>query len=246
MKKLVLLRHGESIWNKENKFTGWTDVDLSEQGIKEAIEAGKILKINNFKFDVAYTSYLKRAIKTLWLALEQMDQMWIPVYKSWRLNEKHYGFLQGKDKSETAKKYGPEKVLQWRRSYDIAPMPIPDDDKNNPIFDEHYKNVDKTELPSTESLKDTIDRITPYWENTILKQLQTSGQILITAHGNSLRGIVKILKNISNEDIIKLNLPTGIPYVFEFDDDLNLIKDYFLGDEDKIKKLMNKVANQAK
>ncbi len=246
MKKLVLLRHGESIWNKENKFTGWTDVDLSERGIEEAKKAGKVLKEQEFNFELAYTSYLKRAIKTLWIVLEEMDLMWIPVYKSWRLNEKHYGSLQGLNKAETAKKYGDEQVLKWRRSYDIPPTPLNPDDPRSPLLDPRYKKLNKSEVPLTEALKDTINRLIPYWKNEISKSLKKHNQILISAHGNSLRGIVKYLKKISDKEIVKLNLPTGIPYVFDFDDKLNLKKDYFLGDEDEIKKLMEKVANQTK
>jgi len=246
MKKLVLLRHGESVWNKENKFTGWTDVELSAKGIEEAREAGKVLKARGFAFDMAFTSYLKRAIKTLWLALEEMDQMWIPVYKSWRLNEKHYGMLQGLDKAETAEKYGDEKVLMWRRSFDIPPSEIPADDERHPKFDPRYAGLKPEEVPATESLKDTIGRLIPYWEGDIKPALQAHDQILIAAHGNSLRSIVKYLKNMSEAEIIAFNIPTGIPYVFEFDDDMNLVKDYFLGDPEEIKKLMDQVANQAK
>ena len=220
MKKIVLLRHGESAWNKENRFTGWTDVDLTEKGIAEAKKAGELLVDNDFQFDKAYTSYLKRAVKTLNVVLDRMDQDWIPIEKSWRLNEKHYGQLQGLNKAETAEKYGEEQVLVWRRSYDVAPR--------------------------TESLKDTIERIMPYWKCVIFPNLKTADELLVVAHGNSLRGIIKHLKGISDEDIVKLNLPTAVPYVFEFDDDLNLTKDYFLGDPEEIKKLMEAVANQGK
>ena len=246
MNKLVLLRHGESTWNKENRFTGWTDVDLSERGVKEAIEAGKVLKKEGFDFKIAYTSYLTRAIRTLFLTLEQMDLLWIPVYKTWRLNEKHYGVLQGLNKSEMAEKYGDQQVLQWRRSYDIPPPPMDDKDPRHPRFDHRYKDLQPKEIPATESLKETVERIVPYWKDDMVKQLRAKKEILVSAHGNSLRGIVKYLKNISNEDIVGVNLPTGIPYVFEFDDDMNLLKDYFLGDPEVIKKLMEEVANQAK
>ncbi|MDO9511270.1 MAG: 2,3-diphosphoglycerate-dependent phosphoglycerate mutase [Bacteroidales bacterium] len=246
MLRLVLLRHGESEWNKENRFTGWTDVDLSDRGRIEAVQAGKILKENGFNFKIAYTSYLKRAIKTLWMTLEEMDLMWIPEIKTWRLNEKHYGNLQGLNKSETAAKYGDEQVHIWRRSYDVAPVPLSDDDSRNPRIDPRYAALSTNDVPLTESLKDTIDRILPFWENEISKKLREVGEVLVAAHGNSLRGIVKYLKNMSEEDIIALNLPTGIPYVFEFDDDLNLQKDYFLGDEEEIKKMMAAVANQGK
>ncbi len=246
MKKLVLLRHGESVWNKENRFTGWTDVDLSERGVNEAREAGKVMKENGFFFDLAYTSYLKRAIKTLNLALEEMDQLWIPVKKSWRLNEKHYGNLQGLNKAEMASKFGDEQVLIWRRSYDVPPMPVADNDERNPRLDARYPGVDPELIPLTESLKETVEQMVHYWEGEIRESLKTNDQVLVAAHGNSLRAVIKYLKNISDQDIVTLNLPTGIPYVFEFDDQLNLQKDYFLGDEETIKKLMEEVANQGK
>ncbi|MDH6316686.1 2,3-bisphosphoglycerate-dependent phosphoglycerate mutase [Parabacteroides sp. PF5-5] len=246
MKSIVLLRHGESTWNKENRFTGWTDVDLTEKGVAEAIKAGRQLKEKGYVFDVAYTSYLKRAVKTLNNVLDQMDQDWIPVEKNWRLNEKHYGNLQGLNKSETAAKYGDEQVLIWRRSYDIAPLPLDEHDPRNPKHDIRYKQVADKDLPRTESLKDTVERILPYWKETIFPTLHKANQVLVTAHGNSLRGIIKYLKNISDEDIVHLNLPTAIPYVFEFDDNLKLQNDYFLGDPEEIKKLMEAVANQGK
>lgn len=246
MKKLVLIRHGESQWNKENRFTGWTDVPLSATGIEEASKAGQLLKENGFNFEMAYTSYLKRAIKTLWLVLEEMDLMWIPVQKSWRLNEKHYGNLQGLNKAETAAKYGDEQVHIWRRSYNIPPAPLADDDPRNPKFDQRYKELSTEELPITEALKDTVARIVPYWENEMLPSFQHKNEIIVAAHGNSLRGIVKYLKNVGDQEIIALNLPTGIPYVFEFDDNMNLIKDYFLGDPEEIRKMMEAVANQGK
>jgi len=246
MKKLVLLRHGESVWNKANRFTGWTDVELSENGVKEAREAGKMLKEKGFKFDVAYTSYLKRAIKTLWLALEEMDLMWIPVNKTWRLNEKHYGMLQGMNKTETAEKYGSEKVLLWRRSFDTPPEALAKDDERHVCHDPKYAALTEEEMPATEALKHTIDRLLPYWETSIAPMLKENDEVLIAAHGNSLRAIVKHIKNISDEDIIGLNLPTGIPYVFEFDDEMKLQKDYFIGDPEVIKALMDKVANQTK
>lgn len=244
MKRIVLLRHGESVWNKENRFTGWTDVDLTGKGVAEATRAGQLLLDNGFQFDKAYTSYLKRAVKTLNEVLDFMDQDWIPVEKSWRLNEKHYGQLQGLNKAETAIQYGDEQVLIWRRSYDIAPLPLAEDDPRNPRFQVRYREVPDAELPRTESLKDTIERIMPYWECTIFPNLNTANEILVVAHGNSLRGIIKHLKGISDEDIISLNLPTAVPYVFEFDDNLNLKEDYFLGDPDEIKKLMEAVAHQ--
>ena len=246
MNKLVLLRHGESIWNKANRFTGWTDVGLSEKGIIEAIEAGKILKEQGFKFKVAYTSYLTRAIKTLWLALEEMDMMWIPVYKSWRLNEKHYGMLQGLNKIEMAEKYGDKQVLLWRRSYDILPPPLDKNDKRSPGFDPRYEELSDAQIPLTESLKEVVERMVPYWKNEISKSLLKHKQVLVSAHGNSLRAVVKYLKNMGEEEILRFNIPTGIPYVFEFDDNLNLLKDYFLGDEEEINILMQQIANQAK
>lgn len=246
MKKLVLLRHGESIWNKENRFTGWTDVPLSEKGIEEAREAGRNLKELGFSFDVAFTSYLKRAIKTLWLVLEEMDQMWIPVYNSWRLNEKHYGMLQGLNKTETAEKYGDDQVLMWRRSFDVPPAPIPQDDTRHPKYDLRYQDLKMSEIPSTEALKDTINRLIPYWENEIKDALEENEQVLVAAHGNSLRGIVKYLKNMTEDEIIQFNIPTGIPYVFTFDEDMNLLSDEFIGDPETIRQLMEAVANQAK
>jgi 2,3-bisphosphoglycerate-dependent phosphoglycerate mutase len=246
MYKLVLIRHGESEWNRENRFTGWTDIDLSEKGVKEAIEAGKTLREAGFHFNIAYTSYLTRAIRTLWLIQEQMDLLWIPVLKTWRLNEKHYGLLQGLNKSEMAEKYGDRQVHIWRRSYDVPPPPMEDNDPRHPRFDHRYTGLEPSQIPATESLKETVERIVPYWLDHISKSLPEHKEVLVAAHGNSLRGIVKYLKNISNEDIVGLNLPTGIPYVFEFDDGMNLVKDYFLGDPEVIKKLMEEVANQAK
>ncbi len=246
MKRIVLLRHGESEWNLENRFTGWTDVDLTPKGVSEALHAGELLKEKDFHFDIAYTSFLKRAVKTLNCALDKLNQDWIPVQKSWRLNEKHYGVLQGLNKAETAQQYGEEQVMIWRRSFDVAPQPLLDDDPRNPRFDSRYKDVPDMELPRTESLKDAIHRTMPYWECMIFPNLKTADEILVVAHGNSLRGIVKHLKDISDEDIVNLNLPTGVPYVFEFDEALNLVNDYFLGNPDEVKKLMEEVANQAK
>lgn len=246
MKRIVLLRHGESTWNKENKFTGWTDVDLSEKGVEEAAKAGNLLKEKGFVFDKAYTSYLKRAIKTLNLVLDRMNLDWIPVEKCWRLNEKHYGALQGLNKSETAEKYGDEQVLIWRRSYDIPAPALSPEDPRNPRYDPRYKEVDPAMLPITESLKDTVDRILPYWKKEIFPSLKECDQILVAAHGNSLRGIIKYLKNIPDDEIVGLNLPTAVPYVFDFDDELNLIDDFFLGDPEEIKKLMEAVGGQGK
>src|SRR5690554_6414705 len=247
MKKVVLIRHGESAWNKENRFTGWTDVDLTEKGVAEAHKAGQYLKKEGFRFEKAYTSYLKRAVKTLNVVLDEMDLDWIPVEKTWRLNEKHYGMLQGLNKAETAAKYGDEQVLIWRRSYYVPPTPLEKEDPRSPFQDPHYKGVDAKDLPLTEALKDTVERILPYWNDTIVPEMKTKyNEVIVAAHGNSLRGIIKHLKNISDEDIVNLNLPTAIPYVFEFDDDMNLQKDYFLGDPEEIKKLMDAVANQGK
>lgn len=246
MKRLVLIRHGQSEWNKENRFTGWTDVPLSPLGIEEARQGGKAMKDAGFQFKAAYTSYLKRAIKTLWLALEEMDRMYIPVSNSWRLNEKHYGMLTGLNKAETAAKYGDEQVLLWRRGYNVAPPAIAEDNEFSPLREEKYKDIPVSDIPLTESLKDCIDRIMPYWESEIKPALAEKGEILVAAHGNSLRGIVKVLKGMDEQQILALNLPTGIPYVFEFDDALNLQKDYFLADEATLKQLMDDVANQGK
>lgn len=234
------------MWNRDNRFTGWTDVDLSEKGIEEAQEAGRTLKKEGFVFDVAFTSYLKRAIRTLWLVMDEMDLMWIPVYRTWRLNEKHYGMLQGMNKREMAEKYGAEQVQIWRRSYDIPAAPLPEDDPRHPRFELKYAHLDKKDIPATEALIHTVSRLKPYWEKEITEALRKNDDILVAAHGNSLRAIVKILKNISDKDIVTFNIPTGIPYVFEFDDDLNLVKDYFIGDEEEIKKLMQQVADQIK
>lgn len=246
MKRLVLLRHGQSQWNKENRFTGWVDVPLSEKGVNEAREAGRVLKEEGFKFKIAYTSYLQRAIKTLWLALEEMDMMWLEVIKDWRLNEKHYGMLQGLNKAETAEKYGADKVKLWRRSFDTPPQPVAADHESNPKFDPRYAELTAEEVPLTESLKEVIERFVPYWEAEIAPTLKEKNEVLVAAHGNSLRALVMHLKNMSREEVLGFNIPTGIPYVFEFDDNMNLQKDYFLGDPEVIKKLMEQVANQAK
>lgn len=246
MKKVVLIRHGQSAWNQENRFTGWTDVDLSPLGVQEAKEAGQLLKKEGFHFDMAYTSYLTRAIKTMNTVLEEMNQLWIPVEKTWRLNEKHYGMLQGLNKAETAQKYGEEQVKIWRRSYDVAPNPMEESDPRSPFQDPRYAGVDKKNLPLTESLKDTVNRIVPYWTETIVPSMKRCNEILIAAHGNSLRGIIKYIKGISDTDIVALNLPTAVPYLFEFDDNMKLVSDRFLGDPEKIKALMEAVANQGK
>jgi len=244
--KLVLLRHGESLWNKENKFTGWRDVDLSEKGIKEAESSGKVLNDEGFSFDVAYTSVLKRAIRTLWITLDQMDLMWIPVYRSWRLNERHYGALQGLNKSDTAAKYGDEQVLIWRRSYDTTPPELEENDERHPKNDPIYKDMDPSELPATESLKLTIERFLPYWNDTIVPTIKEGKKVIIAAHGNSLRALVKHLDNVSEEEIIKLNIPTGVPLVYELDENLNPIKHYYLGDQKAVDKAMKAVADQGK
>jgi 2,3-bisphosphoglycerate-dependent phosphoglycerate mutase len=246
MKKVVLIRHGESVWNRENRFTGWTDVDLSEKGIAEAHRAGRLLKEEGFRFEKAYTSYLKRAVKTLNVVLDEMDLDWIPVEKTWRLNEKHYGMLQGLNKAETAEKYGDEQVLIWRRSYDVPPAPLDREDERSPFRDPRYRGVDERDLPLTEALKQTVERILPYWNRVIVPAMEGLDQVIVAAHGNSLRGIIKHLKNIPDDEIVSLNLPTAVPYVFEFDGEMNLLRDYFLGDPEEIRKLMEAVANQGK
>lgn len=246
MIKLVLLRHGESIWNLENRFTGWTDVGLSERGIQEAHQAASWLKEKGFTFDIAYTSVLKRAIKTLWIVLEDMDLMWIPVYRSWRLNERHYGSLQGMNKLEMVEKFGEKQVLLWRRSYDLPPPPLDVNDPRFPGKDPRYKNLTKEELPLSECLKDTVNRFLPYWYDTIVPSLKEGKRAIIAAHGNSLRALVKYLDNISDEDIVSLNIPTGIPLVYELDENLKPIKHYYLGDEELVKKAIEGVAKQIK
>lgn len=246
MKKLVLLRHGESTWNRENRFTGWTDVDLSAKGVEEARAAGQILRQNGFVFDAAYTSLLKRAIKTLWLALEEMDLMWIPVHHSWRLNERHYGALQGLNKTEMAAKFGEKQVLLWRRSYDIQPPALDRSDRRYPGHDARYKNLGENELPLTECLKDTVERFLPYWKETIAPTVKSGTKVIISAHGNSLRALVKYLDHVSDQEIVDLNIPTGIPLVYELDDDLQPLKSYYLGDQEKIKQASQAVANQGK
>ena len=246
MKKLVLLRHGESTWNEENRFTGWTDVDLSQKGLEEAKNSGRLLRENGFVFDVAYTSVLKRAIRTLWIALDEMDQMWVPVNLSWRLNERHYGALQGLNKAETATLYGDEQVLIWRRSYDIRPPALTAEDERYPGFDPRYRNLAKQDIPLTECLQDTVTRFLPYWNETIAPVVRSGQRTIIAAHGNSLRALVKYLDNISDQDILELNIPTGIPLVYELDDDLKPIRNYYLGDQAEIEKARQAVANQGK
>ncbi len=246
MYKLVLLRHGESEWNKLNLFTGWTDVDLTEKGREEAEEAGRLLKEGGFTFDIAYTSVLKRAIRTLNIVLDVMDLMWIPDVKNWRLNERHYGALQGLNKAETAKKYGDEQVLLWRRSYDVPPPALDENDERYPGKDPRYANLKKEEIPLSESLKDTVARFVPYWENTIVPTVKSGKKVIIAAHGNSLRALVKYLDNMSEEEIVKLNIPTGVPLVYELDDELKPVKHYYLGDQEAIAKRISAVANQTK
>lgn len=246
MKTLVLLRHGESDWNRENRFTGWTDVDLSEKGRHEAAEAGQQMKKDGYVFDVAYTSVLKRAIKTLNLALEQMDLLWIPVYKTWRLNERHYGALQGLNKAETAAEHGIEQTNIWRRSYDIPPPALAVDDERHPGKDPRYAALSRAELPLTECLKDTVARFLPYWHTTIAPAVKEGQRVLVAAHGNSLRALVKYLDNISDEEIVGLNIPTGIPLVYELTDDLKPIRHFYIGDPDAIRKATEAVAGQLK
>ncbi len=236
MKKLVLLRHGESIWNKENYFTGWTDVDLSSRGFEEAKNSGRLLREGNFTFDIAYTSVLKRAIRTLWITLDEMDRMWLPVNSSWRLNERHYGALQGLNKTETAAKYGEKQILIWRRSYDMRPPALDLNDPRHPGYEPQYRDLNKQDIPLTESLEDMTTRFLPYWNNTILPMVKSGQRVIIVAHGNSLRALVKHLDNISNLDILSLNIPTGIPLVYEFENDMTPIRHYYLGDQAKIKK----------
>jgi len=246
MYKLVLLRHGESLWNKENRFTGWVDVDLSEKGILEAKEAGIVLKENNFEFDIAYTSYLKRAIRTLWIVLDELDLMYIPIRNNWRLNERHYGELQGLNKTDMAIKYGEEQVLIWRRSYSTPPPLL---DESHPLFpgnDKKYKDVPISELPKGECLKDTVTRFLPLWENEISKDILSGKKIIIAAHGNSLRALIKHLDNMSEDEILKFNVPTGIPLVYELDENLKPTSRYFMADEEKLKAAIESVANQGK
>jgi 2,3-bisphosphoglycerate-dependent phosphoglycerate mutase len=243
MAKLVLLRHGESDWNRENRFTGWTDVDLSQQGITEARAAGRLLKSEGYDFDVAYTSMLKRALRTLWIALDELDRMWLPVEKSWRLNERHYGALQGLNKAEMAAKYGEAQVLAWRRSYDTPPPALTPDDPRYEGSDRRYAGV---EVPLTESLKDTVARAVPYWQSSIAPALRAGRRVLVAAHGNSMRALVKHLDGISDEAIVKLNIPTGIPLVYELDESLKPLRHYYLGDPDEVARRTASVATQGK
>lgn len=246
MYKVVLLRHGESTWNHENRFTGWTDVDLSEKGLGEAKAAGELLRKEGYVFDVAFTSVLKRALRTCWIVLDQLDQLWIPVIKSWRLNERHYGSLQGLNKAETAAKHGDEQTKIWRRSFDTPPPPLDRNDPRHPGNDPRYGSLTEAELPATESLKETIARFIPYWTNTIAPEVKAGRRVLIAAHGNSLRALVKYLDGISDKDIIELNIPTGIPLVYELDEQLTPIRSYYLGDPEAAKRAAEAVASQTK
>jgi 2,3-bisphosphoglycerate-dependent phosphoglycerate mutase len=246
MHKIVLLRHGESTWNQENRFTGWTDVDLTEKGRAEAVAAGQLLKKEGFRFDIAFTSVLKRANKTLNVVLEELDQLWIPVEHSWRLNERHYGALQGLNKAETAAKYGDDQVKVWRRAYDTPPPPLPEGDPRIDADDPRYAEMAPGEFPRTECLKDTVARFVPYWLQTIAPTVKSGKRVIIAAHGNSLRALIKYLDNVSDADIVELNIPTAQPLVYELDADLKPIKHYYLGDAEAIKKAMEAVANQGK
>jgi len=246
MTRLVLLRHGESVWNKENRFTGWTDVDLSEKGRIEAKSAGQKLKAEGYVFDVAFTSVLKRAVRTLWIALDEMDLMWITVHNSWRLNERHYGGLQGLNKSETAEKFGEEQVHIWRRSYDVPPPPLEPDDPRHPSHDPRYRDLSAKELPLTECLKDTVARAVPYWRDVIAPVLKTGKKVIIAAHGNSIRALVKMLDGISDADIASLDIPTGIPLIYELDDALKPIRHSYLADQAELDKAVASVKSQGK
>ncbi|MDP8262519.1 MAG: 2,3-diphosphoglycerate-dependent phosphoglycerate mutase [Candidatus Ancaeobacter aquaticus] len=246
MYTLVLLRHGESQWNKENRFTGWTDVDLSDKGVAEARSAGRILKEKGFTFDVAYTSVLKRAVRTLDIVLDEMDLMWVPVYKAWRLNERHYGALQGLNKAETAKKFGEEKVHVWRRSYDTPPPALEKSDERFPGNDPRYNDLTPDELPLTECLKDTVERFLPYWHDVIARDVRSGKKVIVAAHGNSLRALVKHVDKISDKDIPSLDIPTGIPLVYEFDEKFEPVKHYYLADPEEIEKAVQAVKNQSK
>jgi 2,3-bisphosphoglycerate-dependent phosphoglycerate mutase len=246
MKTLVLLRHGESTWNRENRFTGWTDVDLTERGVAEARRAGRQLREEGLEFDVAYTSVLKRAIRTLWIALDELDQMWIPVHRSWRLNERHYGALQGLNKAETARKYGDQQVLMWRRSYDTPPPALDSSDERFPGGEPRYADLDARDIPLTECLADTVTRVLPLWHETIAPEVRAGKRVIIVAHGNSLRALVKYLDAVSDEDIVSLNIPTGVPLVYELDDALKPVSSRYLGDADEVQQAMQAVADQGK
>ena len=246
MHKLVLIRHGQSAWNLENRFTGWTDVDLTEQGVNEAVEGARLLKEAGFDFDAAHTSLLKRAIRTLWLVMDELDRMWLPVERTWRLNERHYGALQGLNKAETAQKYGDDQVFTWRRSFDTPPPVLEPSDQRYPGNDPRYASLRDDQIPLSESLKTTIDRTMPYWFDAIAPQIKSGERVLVVAHGNSLRGLVKYLDDVSDEEITKLNIPTGLPLVYELDDELKPLDRYYLGDQEAAAKAAEAVANQAK
>lgn len=246
MHRLTLIRHGESQWNQENRFTGWVDVPLSPRGIEEATAAGRLLRAEGFEFDVAYTSLLKRAIKTLWLVLEETDQMWVPVHRTWRLNERHYGSLAGLDKAETAAKYGLDQTNIWRRSYDVPPPPLDAHDATNPANDRRYRSLTSAERPVTECLKDTVARFLPYWHEHIAPAVRSGQRVIIAAHGNSLRALVKYLDRMSDEDIVALNIPTGVPLVYDLDANLEPIGHRYLGDPEAVRRAMESVANQVK
>jgi 2,3-bisphosphoglycerate-dependent phosphoglycerate mutase len=244
--KIVLVRHGESVWNRENRFTGWADVDLSPQGVEEARKAGQLLRDEGYQFDVAYTSLLKRAIRTLYIAQREMDCLWMPVHKAWQLNERHYGALQGLNKAETAAQYGEDQVKVWRRSYDTPPPELKRDDERFPGHDRRYAGLAPDELPLSECLKDTVERVVPYWENVIVPDMRAGKRVLVAAHGNSLRALIKYLDGIADNDIVELNVPTARPLVYELTNDFKPIKSYYLGDQAEIEKAMNAVANQGK
>jgi len=246
MYRLVLIRHGESVWNQENRFTGWTDVDLNDKGREEARAAGRLMAAEKFEFDVAHTSVLKRAIRTLWIALDEMDLVWIPVHKSWRLNERHYGALQGLNKAETAAQHSEAQVKIWRRSYDIPPPPLTPDDPRHPSRDRRYASLSQEELPLTESLKDTVSRFMPYWHSAIAPDIRAGKKVLIAAHGNSLRALVKYLDNMSEEAIVEVNIPTATPLVYVLNEDLKPLQKFYLGDQEAIRQRMAAVANQGK
>jgi 2,3-bisphosphoglycerate-dependent phosphoglycerate mutase len=246
MFRLVLLRHGESEWNRENRFTGWTDIDLSPRGMEEAREAGQLMRGETYEFDVAYTSLLKRAIRTLWIALDEMDMMWIPEHRSWRLNERHYGALQGLDKSETAAKHGEAQVKIWRRSYDVAPPPLTTEDPRHPSNDRRYADLEPGELPLSESLENTVNRFLPYWHSAIAPAIREGKRALISAHGNSLRALVKYLDNMTEEEVVELNIPTGVPLVYLLNDELKPLQKYYLGDQATVQQRAAEVANEGK
>ncbi|MFX1346794.1 MAG: 2,3-diphosphoglycerate-dependent phosphoglycerate mutase [Promethearchaeota archaeon] len=246
MYKVVLLRHGESTWNKENRFTGWTDVDLSEKGVEEAKEAARLLKEGGYTFDIAFTSVLKRGIRTLWIVLDEMDLMWLPTYRSWRLNERHYGALQGFYKAKMATEVGEEQVLIWRRSYDIPPPALKTSDPRYPGNDRRYSELNAEEIPLTECLKDTVERVLPYWHESIVPTIKSGKRVLISAHGNSLRALVKYLDDVPEEEIVELNIPTGIPLIYELDDNMKPISHYYLGDISKVEEAIKVVADQGK